>query len=305
MSVFGVYGLGEAASNIYYGLHALQHRGQEGAGIVTFDADGGAHRKRGLGLVSEVFNAENLSALKGNIGVGSVQYANIAKGGGDNVQPLFFHHRSGDFAVAGDGSVINSAGITDYLEARGCLFQTSTDSELLAQLIKKDVNKPRIFQICNALNMMEGGFAFLIATRNPGTPAVTGFSMGANHAVITFLRRPDLFRGVIALSGVYDTDYFFDGWMNPTLYESAPDRFLPGMRADHPYVALYNERKMILCVGQGAWEEDGVRSLKYLESVFRDKGIHAWCDFWGGDVNHDWPWWFKQMRYFIPKMIEE
>ena len=145
----------------------------------------------------------------------------------------------------------------------------------------------------------------LIATRNPGTPAVTGFSMGANHAVITFLRRPDLFRGVIALSGVYDTDYFFDGWMNPTLYESAPDRFLPGMRADHPYVALYNERKMILCVGQGAWEEDGVRSLKYLESVFRDKGIHAWCDFWGGDVNHDWPWWFKQMRYFIPKMIEE
>ena len=166
MSVFGVYGLGEAASNIYYGLHALQHRGQEGAGIVTFDADGGAHRKRGLGLVSEVFNAENLSALKGNIGVGSVQYANIAKGGGDNVQPLFFHHRSGDFAVAGDGSVINSSGITDYLEARGCLFQTSTDSELLAQLIKKDVNKPRIFQICNALNMMEGGFAFLIATRN-------------------------------------------------------------------------------------------------------------------------------------------
>ena len=133
---------------------------------MTFDADGGAHRKRGLGLVSEVFNAENLSALKGNIGVGSVQYANIAKGGGDNVQPLFFHHRSGDFAVAGDGSVINSAGITDYLEARGCLFQTSTDSELLAQLIKKDVNKPRIFQICNALNMMEGGFAFLIATRN-------------------------------------------------------------------------------------------------------------------------------------------
>ena len=145
----------------------------------------------------------------------------------------------------------------------------------------------------------------LIATRNPRTPAVTGFSMGANHAVITFLRRPDLFRGVIALSGVYDTDYFFDGWMNPTLYESAPDRFLPGMRPDHPYIALYNERKMILCVGRGAWEEDGVRSLKYLESVFREKGIHAWCDFWGGDVNHDWPWWFKQMRYFIPKMIEE
>ena len=145
----------------------------------------------------------------------------------------------------------------------------------------------------------------LIRSRNPQTPAVTGFSMGANHAVITFLRRPDLFRGVIALSGVYDTDYFFDGWMNGTLYENAPDRFLPNMPGDHPYIRLYNERKMILCVGQGAWEEDGVRSLKYLESVFREKGIHAWCDFWGYDVNHDWPWWFKQMRYFLPFVIGE
>ena len=143
----------------------------------------------------------------------------------------------------------------------------------------------------------------LIRSRNPETPAVIGFSMGANHAVITFLRRPELFRGVIALSGVYDTDYFFDGWMNPTLYSSAPDRFLPNMPPDHPFISLYNERKMILCVGQGAWEEDGVRSLRYLESVFREKGIHAWCDFWGYDVNHDWPWWFKQMRYFLPFML--
>ena len=63
----------------------------------------------------------------------------------------------------------------------------------------------------------------LIRERNPRTPAVTGFSMGADHAVITFLRRPDLFRGVIALSGVYDAGYFFDGWMNPTLYDNSPD----------------------------------------------------------------------------------
>ena len=145
----------------------------------------------------------------------------------------------------------------------------------------------------------------LIRSRNPETPAVTGFSMGANHAVITFLRRPELFRGVIALSGVYDTDYFFDGWMNPTLYSNAPDRFLPNMPKDHPYISLYNERKMILCVGQGAWEEDGVRSLRNLENIFREKGIHAWCDFWGYDVKHDWPWWFRQMRYFLPFMLDD
>ena len=145
----------------------------------------------------------------------------------------------------------------------------------------------------------------LIHGRNPALPAVTGFSMGANHAVITFLRRPDLFRGVIALSGVYDADYFFDGWMDATLYDNSPERFLPNMPADHPYIKLYNERKLILCCGQGAWEEDGVRTLRHMQSIFQSKGIDAWCDFWGYDVNHDWPWWFKQMRYFLPYMLGE
>ena len=145
----------------------------------------------------------------------------------------------------------------------------------------------------------------IIRARNPLTPAVTGFSMGANHAVICFLRRPDLFRGVIALSGVYDSDYFFDGWMDSTLYESSPERFMPNMPKDHPYIALYNARRIILCCGQGAWEEDGIRTLKHLERVFKEKGISAWCDFWGFDVNHDWPWWFKQMRYYLPYMLGE
>jgi len=140
----------------------------------------------------------------------------------------------------------------------------------------------------------------LIHDRSDETPAVTGLSMGANHALITFLRRPELFRGVVALSGVYDTDSFFGGWMDPTLYDNAPECFLPNMPADHPYIQLYNRRRIILCCGQGAWEEDGVRTLRNLERIFCDKGIRAWCDFWGHDVNHDWPWWFKQMRYFLP-----
>jgi esterase/lipase superfamily enzyme len=144
-----------------------------------------------------------------------------------------------------------------------------------------------------------------IRSRNQLLPAVTGFSLGANHAVICFLRRPDLFCGVIALSGVYDSDCFFDGWMDPVLYESSPERFLPNMSPDHPYIEMYNSRTMILCCGQGAWEEDGVRTLKNLERIFAEKGIHAWCDFWGYDVNHDWPWWFKQMRYFLPILLEK
>ena len=145
----------------------------------------------------------------------------------------------------------------------------------------------------------------LIRERNGGPLMVTGLSMGADHAVITFLRRPDLFAGMLALSGVYDADYFFSGFMNPTLYDNSPERFLPNLPADHPYIEMYNQRKIIFCVGQGAWEEDGVRTLRFLQSVFEQKGIRAWCDFWGYDVNHDWPWWFKQLRYFLPYMLSD
>ena len=140
---------------------------------------------------------------------------------------------------------------------------------------------------------------------NGALPAVTGLSMRANHAAIVFLRRPDLFRGIVALSGVYDSDYFFHGWMDPTLYDNSPERFLPNMPADHPYIELYNQKRMIFCAGQGAWEEDGVRTLRHLERVFREKGIRAWCDLWGFDVAHDWPWWFRQMRYFLPFILND
>ncbi|MBQ0025577.1 MAG: amidophosphoribosyltransferase [Bacteroidales bacterium] len=166
MGVFGVYGVKDASSILYYGLHSLQHRGQEGAGIVTFDSDGEAHRFRGLGLVNEVFNQERLSSLSGEMGIGNVRYANVNKGGSDNLQPFFFHHHSGNFAIADEGALVNAPQIVSYLENRGSLFQSAMDSEILGHLIKKDSNKPRIFQISDALNMMEGSFAFLVMTRN-------------------------------------------------------------------------------------------------------------------------------------------
>lgn len=164
MGVFGAYGVKDASAIIYYGLHALQHRGQEGAGIVTF-ADGQGYRHRALGLVNEVFNRSILDGLKGEIGIGAVKYANQSKGGLDNVQPLFFHHDTGDFAIAGDGNLVNSGKIADYLEKMGSIFQTRTDSELLAHLIKKNSQEDRIHSFVSALNMMEGGFAFLVMTK--------------------------------------------------------------------------------------------------------------------------------------------
>ncbi len=164
MGVLAVYGVKNASKRIYYGLHNLQHRGQEGGGIATFDANGKYYHYRGLGLLSEIFTNGELDHLPGEMGMGSVKYANDAQGGIENVEPLFFHHSGGDFAVAADGNVVNAKQIQDYLDKRGTIFQTGVHSEILAHLIKKSAGEDRIVNITKALNMMEGGFAFIIMT---------------------------------------------------------------------------------------------------------------------------------------------
>lgn len=166
--VFGIFGVPDAASLTYYGLHALQHRGQEGAGIVAVD-NGTFRRIKGNGLVTEVFNEEKLATLRGDMAIGHVRYTTAGGGGIENVQPFLFRHNSGDFAMAHNGNIVNSKLLRDYLENKGSLFQSSSDSEILAHLIKKETrfrDRPRIFAIIDALNMLEGAFAFLIMTAN-------------------------------------------------------------------------------------------------------------------------------------------
>lgn len=167
--VFGVWGVPEAAGLAYYGLHSLQHRGQEGCGIVTVNDDGVLRRVKGEGLVSEVFNEEKIASLPGSMAIGHVRYSTTGGGGIENVQPFLFRHNTGDFALAHNGNLVNSAQLRKYLEDRGSLFQSSSDSEILAHLIKKDAadrHEPRILAITEALNMIEGAFAFLIMTKN-------------------------------------------------------------------------------------------------------------------------------------------
>ena len=137
----------------------------------------------------------------------------------------------------------------------------------------------------------------------PVKPYLTGCSLGATHSAIFFFRRPDLFEGVIALSGCYDTYFFWDGWHDSLVYDNSPVHFLAGMPKDHPYIDLYNQKKMVICVGQGAWEEEGIRTAKLLRDTFADKGIRAWVDLWGYDVNHDWVWWRPQYQYFLPLVL--
>ena len=132
---------------------------------------------------------------------------------------------------------------------------------------------------------------------------VTGFSMGAYHAGNFFFRRPDVFDSVIALSGVYDTHDMYNGYMDEVVYANDPCASLSGMPADHPYIQLYNQRKIMICVGQGAWEDLLLAGTRRLDEVLRRKGVHAWVDYWGYDVNHDWPWWFKMVETYLPWLL--
>ena len=166
--VFGVFGVDDAATIAYYGLHSLQHRGQEGTGIVAVD-NGEFRRIKGEGLVTEIFNEDNLRTLRGRMSIGHVRYSTTGGSCIENVQPFLFRHNTGGFALAHNGNLVNSGALVQFLEDKGSLFQSSSDSEILAHLIKKDSGKedrPRIESIIDALNMLEGAFAFLIMTAN-------------------------------------------------------------------------------------------------------------------------------------------
>lgn len=134
-------------------------------------------------------------------------------------------------------------------------------------------------------------------------PLSVGCGFGGTHAAILFLRRPELFGGLISLSGSYDAKSFFGGWLNGQLYDNSPLDFLPNMANEHPYIELYNTKKMVFCTGQGHGLDEERRTLDLLRSVLQDKGINAWVDFWGVDVDYGWDWWKKQFVYFLPYVL--
>ena len=165
--VFGVYGVRNAASVAYYGLHSLQHRGQEACGIISVGPDGNLLKVKDQGLVTDVFNPVNLATLAGDCAIGHVRYSTAGGGGIENVQPFLFRQGETRFALAHNGNIINSAQLRGYLEDRGNLFQSTSDSEILAHLIRRNRaagTDTGLTSILKALNMIEGAFSFLILT---------------------------------------------------------------------------------------------------------------------------------------------
>ncbi len=130
-----------------------------------------------------------------------------------------------------------------------------------------------------------------------------GCSMGAMHAANLFFRRPDLFDSTFAISGLYDGDMFFPGYMDDLLYQNCPSHFLANMAWDHPYIGMYNDRKILIVCGQGDWEGPLLESTRRLDTVCAQKGIHARFEYWGYDVSHDWPWWFKMVEHYVPQIL--
>ena len=130
-----------------------------------------------------------------------------------------------------------------------------------------------------------------------------GCSMGAMHAANLFFRRPDLFDGVFAISGLYDSEEFFGGYMDDLVYNNCPVYYLSNMPWDHPYIDMYNQRRILIVVGQGAWEGPLLESTRRLDEVLCRKGIYARMEYWGYDVDHDWHWWFKMVEHYVPQMI--
>ena len=136
-----------------------------------------------------------------------------------------------------------------------------------------------------------------------GTPGCIAFgcSLGATHASNLYFRRPDLFDGLLALSGIFSSEYGFPGYMDELVYANSPVHYLAGMSPDHPYIHQYNQHKGVIVVGQGAWEMP--ETTFQLRDIFFQKGINCYVDVWGHDVKHDWDWWYKQVPVHVPHIL--
>ena len=168
--VFGAYDMdgGNVAPSVYYGLFALQHRGQESCGIAVTDTYGQRKvlSKKGLGLVNDVFDEESLHDLKGNLGVGHVRYSTAGGTRVENAQPLVINYVKGTLAIAHNGNLVNAIELRKELEYTGAIFQTTIDSEVIAYHIARErLNVSRAEDaVKNAMMKIKGAYALVVSS---------------------------------------------------------------------------------------------------------------------------------------------
>jgi amidophosphoribosyltransferase len=164
--VFGVWGQPKAARIVYLGLFALQHRGEESAGIASTDGTD-IYIRKGMGLVSEVFpNETDLEPLVGKAAVGHVRYSTTGSTNIKNAQPLLLDYSRGKVAIGHNGNITNAKRLRDELEAYGSIFQTTTDSETVIHLMAKPSYKSQTEGLVNALQRIEGAYTLILLTEN-------------------------------------------------------------------------------------------------------------------------------------------
>ena len=160
--IFGASGLPDAARLTYLGLYALQHRGQESAGIVAIDRDGTARSHRGMGLVSENFDDANLARLPGDVAVGHTRYSTTGSTVLANAQPCNVNTRCGPLAIAHNGNLVNAPELKRELVERGAIFTTSSDTEVLVHLIARSDAPTVEAQIRDALEQVDGAYSLIL-----------------------------------------------------------------------------------------------------------------------------------------------
>ncbi|MCW5829743.1 MAG: amidophosphoribosyltransferase [Deltaproteobacteria bacterium] len=185
--VFGIFGHPESSNIAYLGLYALQHRGQESAGIVSSDGES-LHTHRGMGLVADVFNEQTFKNLPGQSAIGHVRYSTTGASHVRNAQPFAMDYRHGAFAMAHNGNIVNDVQLRRELEDSGSIFRTTTDTEIIAHLIAASEAKTTAGRIMEALAQVQGAYSMvfltetrLIASRDPlgFRPLVLGSLDGA------------------------------------------------------------------------------------------------------------------------------
>jgi esterase/lipase superfamily enzyme len=130
----------------------------------------------------------------------------------------------------------------------------------------------------------------------------TGCSMGALHATNFFLKRPDVFDGLIALSGLYSMQSFIGEYGDDNTFYNSPLQYLPNL-SDPWYLEYYRRAKIVFAVGQGNWEVEAIADTQAMQQLLASKNVPAWFDYWGYDVPHDWTSWRNMMPYFLEKIL--